>query len=449
MVRPLAYCLAAGCSLSAEAWVVEGAVEAQVRHFYAQPDDPTSASLALRPQFRLDWDGARHRIEGELFQRLDSGDPSRTHGDVRSLYYQRIERDWEASVGLRRAYWGVTESRQLVDILNQADFVEDLDAEDKLGQPVIAASWISRDAGSFDLFLLPYQRARTFPGVDGHPRIPFPVDAASARYESRHRQRHLDRALRWRGRFGSLDLNLSLFDGTAREPDLLPCLRQGSDFEGTEDGPNCDLASGFVPPEQPLPELVVDLLQAAGLLPGDEEQEQAFIEEQTPRVLANLVLVPDYARLRQLGVDAQFISGGWALKLEALLREQRGVRSAAAVGGFEYTLPRFFDSGWDVGLLAEYLYDERRTLINARFDNDLFLATRVGLNDVAGTQILAGYFMDRRGDDQLLQIEASRRLGAHWRAELKLRHFEQVPGNDFTAFIDDEDMISLSVERFF
>jgi hypothetical protein len=449
MVRPLAGCLALGYALSAQAWVLEGTIEAQLRHFYAQSDDATSASLALRPQFRQDWDRGRHRIEGELFQRLDSGDASRTHGDVRSLYYQRTERSWEASIGLRRAYWGVTESRQLVDILNQADFVEDLDAEDKLGQPVISASWISRDAGSFDVFLLPYQRARTFPGVDGHPRIPFPVDAANARYEDAQGQRHLDRALRWRGRFGPLDVNLSLFDGTAREPDLLPCLRQGSDFEGTDAGPNCDIASGFTRPDQPLPDVLIDVLQGLGLVPSDEAQEQAFIEAQTPRVLANLVLVPDYARLQQLGVDAQYLRGGWALKLEALWREQRGERSGAAVGGFEYTLPRFFNTGWDVGLLAEYLYDERRTLINARFDNDVFIGSRVGFNDVAGTQLLAGFFVDRRGDDQLLQIEASRRLGADWRARLKFRHFEQVPGDDFTAFIDDEDMVSLSLERFF
>lgn len=449
MVRPLACCLALICSLKAQAWVLEGAFEAQLRHFPAQSATATSASLALRPQFRMDWDRGRHRIEGELFQRLDSGDDARSRGDVRSLYYQRTERHWELSAGLRRVYWGVTESRQLVDVINQSDFVEDLDAEEKLGQPLIAASWISRDHGSVDLFLLPYQRARTFPGPEGHPRFPFPVDAAHARYEDARGQRHLDRALRWRTRHGPLDLNLSLFDGTVREPDLLPCLREGSGFAGTEEGPNCDIAAGLTPPDPLLPGVLIDVLQRLGLVPSDGELEQDFIEQQTPRILESLVLVPDYARLRQVGLDSQLILGGWALKLEALLREQGGERSGAAVGGFEYTLPTFFMTGWEVGLLAEYLYDERRTLINARADNDLFIATRIGFNDVAGSQLLAGFFMDRQGNDHLLQIEASRRLGADWRAALKLRYFDQVPGDDFTAFIDDEDLISLTLQRFF
>lgn len=448
MFRPfriLACCL---LPLSAHALELDGIVELEGRHFYHQDRQPTSGSIGLRPRLRLDWADGRNRIEGEFLQRIDTSDDARTHGDVRSLYYQRIEENWEASIGARRVYWGVTESRQLVDILNQADFVEDLDAEQKLGQPMLTLG-LSPGFGSVELFLLPYQRARTWPSVGGHPRIPFPVDAASARYEHRRGQRHLDRAARLQLRFGPLDLNFNVFDGTAREPDLLPCLRQGSDFEGTSDGPNCDIASGFREPAQPLPDVLFNLLQTLGLLPSDEALQQQFIEAQTPAVLANLVLVPEYARLRQVGIDSQFIAGSWALKLETLLREQGGERTAAAVGGFEYALPTFFNTGWDVSLLAEYLFDERRTLINSRADNDVFLATRLGLNDIAGTQVLAGFFFDRSGKDHLVQIEASRRFGADWRASLTFRHFEQVPGDTFTGFLDDEDMIRVTVERYF
>lgn len=447
MVRSLA---ALGLSLPAlaTAFQFEGVAELEGRYFYNQSETPGTGSVALAPRFLWDAESGRHRVEGQLFQRLDATDRSRTHGDVRELYYQFTEARWEMSLGARQIYWGVTESRQLVDILNQADFVEDLAAEEMLGQPMLTLG-LRPDFGAVDLFLLPYQRARTWPGVKGHPRIPFPVDAANARYEHRRGQRHLDRAGRLRLRFGALDVNLNVFDGTARDPDLLPCLRQGSDFEGTEDGPNCDIPSGFSEPNQPLPPLLFNLFQSLGLLPSDEALQEQFIAEQTPRVLANLVLVPQYDRLRQVGVDAQFITGGWALKLEALVREQGGERSHAAVGGFEYTLPRFFETGWDVGLLAEYLYDERTTVINNRFDNDVFLATRIGFNDIAGSQLLAGFFFDRRGDDHLLQLEASRRLGADWRATLTWRHFDRVPGDALTGFLDDEDMLRLTLERYF
>lgn len=435
--------------LSATAWDFDLRVDAEARHFYHQEVDETSWSLAAQPSFLVDWNRRRDRVEGEFFYRYDDTDDRRTHGDVRSLYYQHIARDWEASIGLRRVFWGVTESRHLVDIINQSDLVEDLDAEQKLGQPMVMLALI-RDIGTFEFFVMPYQRARTFPGPDGHPRLPFAVATEQARYESDRGQEHVDFAARWRTRRGGLDFNLSLFDGTAREPDVLPCLRQGSGFNGTDTGPNCDLVAAATPPERPLRDLLLDVLQQLGLAPDDEQLEAEFLAEIMPQILANLQLVPDYARLRQIGIDTQYITGGWALKLEALLREQRGERSFASVAGFEYTFSDVGGFGWDVGALAEYLYDEQDTLLSTRADDDVFLGLRVGLNDIASTQLLAGFFFDRdSGKDHLLQIEASRRIGANWRAALKARHFEQVPGDALTGFLDDEDMLSLTLERYF
>ena len=40
-------------------------------------------------------------------------------------------------LGLRKVYWGVTESQHLVDVINQTEGVENLDGEDKLGQPML------------------------------------------------------------------------------------------------------------------------------------------------------------------------------------------------------------------------------------------------------------------------------------------------------------------------
>ena len=119
------------------------------------------------------------------------------------------------------------------------------------------------------------------------------------------------------------------------------------------------------------------------------------------------------------------------------------------MGGIEYALAGFFNSGWEVTALAEYLFDERRTLINSRSDNDLFLGTRINLNDIPGTVVEAGFFMDRSGTDQLMQIEASRRFGPHWRGALTARHFERVPTEPFLDFLRDESMVRLSLQRFF
>jgi hypothetical protein len=50
-----------------------------------------------------------------------------------------------------------------VDIINQTDLVENIDGEDKLGQPMVHFSYFG-DWGVVDFFLLPYLRERTYPG---------------------------------------------------------------------------------------------------------------------------------------------------------------------------------------------------------------------------------------------------------------------------------------------
>lgn len=428
------------CVAEASAAALGGALELQGRAFFKQDEDRNSASIALKPSLFHSWNDRQTRIEVELFYRLDSLDDRRSHGDVRSLYVQHLGRDWEALAGFAQVRWGVTESRKLVDVINQSDFVEDIAGDAKLGQPMLALTWLP-EVGAVDLFVMPYQRARTFPGPDGQPRVGFDFAPEEARYEASERQRRVDVAGRLRMRFGALDLNLSVFDGTARDPDILPCLRRGSGFAGTAEGPNCEVVADATVPEAPLANQVLDVLQALGLVDDDVELFD--------RVLANIVLVPEYTRLRQFGVEAQYIVGGMALKLEAVARERGGVASQAAVAGFEYALPRFFSTGWDVTALAEYLFDERRTLINSRSDNDLFVATRISLNDIPGTVFEAGFFMDRSGNDHLMQLQASRRFGQNWRGAVTARHFERVPTEPFLDFLRDESMVRLSVERYF
>jgi len=43
-------------------------------------------------------------------------------------------------VGINSVFWRVVESNHLVDILNQTDLIEDIDGEEKLGQPMISLS---------------------------------------------------------------------------------------------------------------------------------------------------------------------------------------------------------------------------------------------------------------------------------------------------------------------
>ena len=437
-MRAAAFALLLTAGTTAAAWDLDLDIEAEARHAWALEDPYTAGSLAGRLQLFQRWN-RRQRLVAELFAREDSEDPSRSHSDVREFYYHHIEREIELRVGARRVFWGVTESRHLVDIVNQSDFVEDITAEAKLGQPMINPVFIT-GFGTVDLLLLPYARARTFPGENGLPRLPFPVAPGEARYESAKGQRRMDFAARWFTSIGGADIGLSWFSGTAREPDLLACLRRGSGFDGTEDGPNCDPLSA-VPDPGPIPDQVVDLLQGLGLAPSNEEVERQILEA--------IVLVPRYELIDQLGLDAQYVIDALALKLEASLRRQDGRWNRAAVAGFEYTIGDIFRSGADLGLLAEYLYDERGALLSSRTDDDWFAGFRIGLNDIAGTQLLAGAIVEADGGNRFISVEGSRRIGNAMRLELEARVFSDLPADDPLAFLADQDYLRLKLTRYF
>lgn len=414
-------------------------VEAEGRWFfqYEPEGQPVLGAAAATVELYHGWDDGKQRIVGELFQRYDENDEARTHGDVRELYYQVIGDDFEFRLGARRVFWGVTESRHLVDVINQSDFVENIDNEDKLGQPMLNVAFI-RGIGTIEVFLMPYQRARTFPGAEGFPRLPLEVHAHEARYESGREQTRLDGALRYAGSFGPLDVGVAYFDGTAREPRLLPCVRRGASGTTLSNpgAPNCEYpyTASFVAPPPTIPPQTPDQIAAR------------FAAE----VQANLVLVPHYDRLRQASVDAQYVIGSLALKLEALGREQRGDRTWAAVTGFEYTLGDVRGSGADIGLLAEYLYDEKDDFLGVLADDELFVGSRVALNDVPGTQFLGGVIASREDfGNRLYGIEASRRLGDDWKLSLESRLFSRMPGDLVGNTLRDQDFVMLALERFF
>ena len=161
------------------------------------------------------------------------------------------------------------------------------------------------------------------------------------------------------------------------------------------------------------------------------------------------MLVPRYELIDQLGLDAQYVIDALALKLEASLRRQDGRWNRAAVAGFEYTIGDIFRSGADLGLLAEYLYDERGALLSSRTDDDWFAGFRIGLNDIAGTQLLAGAIVEADGGNRFISVEGSRRIGNAMRLELEARVFSDLPADDPLAFLADQDYLRLKLTRYF
>jgi len=425
--------------LAAQAIEFKPRLEAEGRWFYEAEDEdgdaPLLGSVAGTLEFYQGWDDGR-RLVGELFGRYDENDDERTHADVRELYYQQSGDAFEFRIGARRVFWGVTESRHLVDIINQSDFVENISNEQKLGQPMMSLALIGA-AGTIEGFLMPFQRERTFPGDEGYPRLPLPVHEHEATYQSEDEDRNRDYAVRYSNSFGPLDVGIAWFEGTAREPRLEPCVRRGASgqyWTGNPDGPTCPPTAITVIPPGPLPP------------PPPPEEIQAQIEQE---VRANLVLVPFYDLWKQASLDAQLVTGNMAWKVEAMHRKTRGELTWGSVAGFEYTFGDVRGSGIDIGVLGEYLYDEKDDALNTLFDDEVFVGMRVALNDVAGTQVLAGALADRETRDaRRYGIEASGRLNDDWKLSAEARIFSRWP-DDFTAFLADQDFVTVTLERYF
>jgi hypothetical protein len=378
-----------------------GFIAGDLRFFPHSPAWPGQSGAALNPslfaqhELRYEWNDGRDRITVIPFGRLDSIDSERTHFDLREFNWLHVSKHWELVLGADKVFWGVTESVHLVDIINQTDLVENPDGEDKLGQPMVnltlALPWRT---GTLDLFVLPYFRERTFPGEEGRLRPPLPIDTDRAEYESGAEEYHTDWAVRWSHALGDFDVGVSFFWVTSREPRLIP--RRLSPIE--------------------------------------------------------TVLVPFYDLIDQTGLDLQWTRGGWLWKLEVISRGGQGHRFTALAGGFEYTFFGVFNTGVDVGLLAEYLYDNRdeeTARATAPFENDVFIGTRVGLNDPQNTELLAGVIIDIDSDATVWFLEGSRRLGENWTLDLEVRAFNGIPPGDPLFGLHKDDYIQLTLARHF
>ncbi len=383
-------------NLSAEeaSWDLSANLELQSRLFlddeqwFGQSSQDGTYSIAAEAELR--WRSASGNERASLipYLRWDDADEERELFDLREAYVAWEGDGWEFLAGANTVFWGVTESVHLVDVINQTDSVADVDGEDKLGQPMLNLE-LQRDWGLISLYALPYFRERTFAGVDGRLRAPLPVDTDRPVYESSDEENHIDFAVRYSHYIGAIDVGVSYFNGTNREPRLVP------DSNGQ-------------------------------------------------------VLLPHYDLIDQVGLDLQYTGDAWLWKLEAIVRDGYSETFAAAVGGFEYTLYQIANSAADLGLLIEYQWDERSELEPFTIaDNDVFVATRLALNDVQDTTVLAGLAWDTETDEIFFNVEAERRFGDNYVAELRVRAFSGSEPGDLTYSFRSDDYVQLQIARFF
>tara|TARA_B100001057_G_C22809626_1_gene934901 strand:+ start:548 stop:1699 length:1152 start_codon:yes stop_codon:yes gene_type:complete len=283
------------------------------------------------------------QLEYEIIIRKSVNDNGKDIVEPRQLFVSKTFRDIDVYLGYRHTFWGVAESRNLVDLVNQQDLAAGVSPDNKLGAPSISIETYL-GSGELQYWYIPRFRERTFNDANAHPGFGMPV--SPAQFANVKGSKASDQALRYANSIGDIDFALSIFDGTVREPLIL-----------------------FQELEQP-------------------------------------TIVPYYERMRSVGLELQYTGESILYKFEGLTGTQSEKDFDAVVFGTEKTVYSVFETPWDMGLIIEYQYDERpqamldRTLVsgirltaNDEFDTNLLAIYTVG-NDFS--QSLFGLEVSRR-----------------------------------------------------
>jgi len=384
----------------AAAWTGQVSIETRLftesAAYAGQHND--NISVSIQPEFYHAFGSSKESFTFVPYVRIDQNDNERSHADIRELTWVKVIDNFEWRVGVRKVFWGVTESQHLVDIINQTDAVENVDGEEKLGQPMLNLSYIST-IGTFDAFVLPYFRERTFAGKKGRLRSEPYVDTSTVFYESKDKKEHFDYALRWTQNIEEWDIGLSYFNGTSRDPRFI----LGVDGDGVS------------------------------------------------------ALHPYYDLIQQYGLDVQATYNSWLWKLESIHRS--GVGSGisgtgdssfnALTAGFEYTFFSIVGEATDIGIVFEFLRDDRGTVAPTPFQKDILLGVRFNLNDAQSSDALIGIIKDVDTDATIYSIEASRRLTQHLTLSLEARQYNNIQANEALHSYLKDDYIQFELAYFF
>ena len=269
------------------------------RYFFnagLQEQKKNHTSFTFSPEIFKDDSNRIFHFKAKL--RKDTEDSGRNLNDIQELYLINILEDKEIKFGVSKEFWGVTETSHRVDIINQTDFTEGFDGEEKLGQPMIKIS-LERQWGLLDIYTLLGFRERNFSGNKGRLRLPLSINKKDSLYSSSSKNKRADFAIRWSNYYDDFDIAISHFSGTSREPRFLPSANEFNE------------------------------------------------------------LVPVYDVIDQTGLEIQYLLDSLAIKGEVISRSGQGERFTAATYGFEYTQVGVLQTRIDLGWVVEFNHDDR------------------------------------------------------------------------------------------
>ena len=237
------------------------------------------------------------KITISAIARYDEKDSERRYIDFQKLKYEQYFENYTFKIGNEIIFWGVNESFNIIDIINQSNLAEDISGTKKFGQPMISLNY-NHSYGNFDLFIMPFFKERIFPGRNGRPRLALEVDKSTVAYESSSKKNKIDAAVRYSTVYDDYDIGIAHFYGNNRSPEL-----------------------NVNPLSQKL---------------------DAY-----------------YPILSQTSLDIQSTKGAWLYKLETLTAKNGEERHFGIAGGTEYTIYGLRETTSDLGIIVEYTFDDR------------------------------------------------------------------------------------------
>ena len=355
--------------------------------FYPDHADGT-ASEGRSAEVKIDafHDFDESRIVGEFIVRGDEKDSGRRITEARQAYLRTPLAGFDVFVGNRQEFWGKTESKNVVDVINQSDAAANEGKSGKLGAPSISAERYL-DIGDLQLWYISSFREKTFNDSDAHPSSGLPVN--SAQYARKVGKDADDFAARFSSFAGDWDLSGSVFYGTARDP-ILSVASDGS------------------------------------------------------------ALNPYYALQKSIGLEAQYTGDVTLLKWESLHGTQSSLIGAhdfaAAVAGIEYTYYGPFETIWDFGLIGEIQHDDRPQAAANQF---VVAGVRLVFNDIADSNILFLASVDRKADQSFVSLEASRRINDVTSVKLTSQFYNARTATSAFGQLSDDDAVTLTLNMFF
>lgn len=360
------------------------------------------AFTELKPDLALTFNESWQAIIAPRF-RFGLTDPEYNLLSLDDVYAEYVADRFEVRVGYQTHFWGTAESANIVDILNQKDFVADFfdPRENKLGEPAVRLR-LALGENRFDMYHFSYftpanlpDKVNRFNFFDG--RLDFSDAPLYTHGAERLRQQV---ALRWDRTIGSADVGLSYFNGYEKFPVI-------------------------------------------NVRPGAVEADTLYYE------------------MQQFSGDLQMTVGNWLVKGEALFQDTSSggtfmadsvvsggqvVRRnlvpknhTAFVGGFEYTFYGVIGQS-DIGLIGEYLYDSEQRLDAVAFrpfQNDAFGGIRWARNNAGDGELLIGGIVDVKNQTQVWRIEYSERYFDRFKLSAKYDHINAAPGDPIAIFDND------------